>query len=861
MKTEDIQDALQTRFLAALPDDARRRLIFWQDADREFEEVFDEMVLPPGTEKIKLSGCNNFAVKKRLLHDEPDRNFLIYVPFREDRPQDDWLLDVVLYSEVYRADRVSMLMQELKMKDDPSLREAVKMYGAFFRNRDRTEKLSRLMPDCRNVRLLHLAVMAVLTGADEPSPQSVLRAVLESDDPSADAIPEPIRKFGSVDAFGVMVHRYTGLMPEGHTLADLATHVVLNAMAHQVHPEALRGLEEHLSGADAASFCYSLVHEWRLLGDRDLLWAWCREAEALFRLPSRFDKTETSVLLKTDIFPAVHESLLKRFLADAASGAVLPDRIREALESMRSAGWSYRFRDYEDCLRSLADLEEAYKSLASSVYPSSPVEIWQWYTKQAYLADSHYRHFHEAYARALRAECDDPAEALKKAADYVEGVYANGFLKSLNDCWLSAVSAPLASAGFVPEVTRQRDFYGYRVGSLLQQKVRAFVIISDALRYETAAELRDELSKESGEVTLDSALAEFPSVTKFGMAALLPGKSLEVNEKLEVLRDGLPTLSTPDRERVLCAAHPESVAMSYEEVLNMKQEERRQRISGKDVVYIYHNSIDATGDKSATEKSVFEACKRAIAELKTLVRTIVNSMKGSHILITADHGFLYTFSPLSEGNKVGRDVIAGNLLELGRRYALASAGASAEFLLPVCLQQQLDGVPLCGFAPQDVTRIKKAGGGENYVHGGISLQEMVIPVLSFKKISKNSKRYVEALPVSLKLLSECHKVCNLIFSLDFLQEQPVGDKCTACKYSVYMTDAQGKVISDRKSILADRTSLDASERTFRVSMSLIPDNYDNRQRYKLVIENGTDTPESIEFQIDNAFSGDFGFDL
>jgi hypothetical protein len=52
------------------------------------------------------------------------------------------------------------------------------------------------------------------------------------------------------------------------------------------------------------------------------------------------------------------------------------------------------------------------------------------------------------------------------------------------------------------------------------------VIISDALRYEVAAELCDTITRTTkGTAKLDAVQAVFPSITKFGMAALIPGES------------------------------------------------------------------------------------------------------------------------------------------------------------------------------------------------------------------------------------------------------------------------------------------------------------------------------------------------
>ena len=165
-----------------------------------------------------------------------------------------------------------------------------------------------------------------------------------------------------------------------------------------------------------------------------------------------------------------------------------------------------------------------------------------------------------------------------------------------------------------------------------------------------------------------------------------------------------------------------------------------------------------------------------------------------------------------------------------------------------------------GYAPQDTIRMKVQGGGENYVHGGISLQELVVPVIAFKNLRTSNKNYVEVKNAELKLLSESRKISNLIFSLEFHQRQPVGDKIQPCTYSIYMTDDEGVVISDRQTVIADKTSDNAADRVFRVRFNLKAGTYDKKKVYRLVIANEIDV-EEIEFHIDIAFADDFGFDL
>lgn len=174
----------------------------------------------------------------------------------------------------------------------------------------------------------------------------------------------------------------------------------------------------------------------------------------------------------------------------------------------------------------------------------------------------------------------------------------------------------------------------------------------------------------------------FPSITKFGMAALLPHKELTVapaGSGLAVLADGQST-EAPNRDAVLKAANPKSVALKATDIIAMKRSERSAKVRGMDVVYIYHDTIDAASHTD--DKKVFPACEEAIAELKNLVRIIVNEFTGTSILLTADHGFLYTMKPLTEDSKAGSGLQKDQVIEQARRYVITTPDAESDHLLP-----------------------------------------------------------------------------------------------------------------------------------------------------------------------------------
>ena len=143
MSNERVQFNLTERFAAPLPEFYRRRIIFWKDEDREFEKDVDELNLE-GVKIIKLTGTNNFAVKKLLLHDDLESDYLVYCPITYTSDEDNWLQDIEYYSETFRADFISMQMDELNIAPSAAMRKTVKLYAKFFDSKERIQKLRRM---------------------------------------------------------------------------------------------------------------------------------------------------------------------------------------------------------------------------------------------------------------------------------------------------------------------------------------------------------------------------------------------------------------------------------------------------------------------------------------------------------------------------------------------------------------------------------------------------------------------------------------------------------------------------------------------------------------------------------------------
>jgi hypothetical protein len=201
----------------------------------------------------------------------------------------------------------------------------------------------------------------------------------------------------------------------------------------------------------------------------------------------------------------------------------------------------------------------------------------------------------------------------------------------------------------------------------------------------------------------------------------------------------------------------------------------------------------------------------------------------------------------------------GHIVELDRRYIITDSDTDSDYLLKLPMNTWNSNHS--GFAPRDAIRIKKQGGGSNYVHGGISLQECVVPVVEYKNIRASAKAFVETKKATIQLLSQSRKISNSIFSLDFYQPEQVGGKIAPATYEVYMADGVGQLISDRHKIIADRTGENGADRVQRARFTLKSMQFEKNESYFLMIvdKDTGNVLERIPFFIDIAFVSDFDF--
>ena len=857
MANIDIKQNIQSKFKQPLADFYKRRIVFWKDSEKEFESSVDEMNLE-NVKIIKLTNNNSFSVKKQLLIDEPETSFLVYDTSSFDDPKDNWMWDIELYSESFRADYISTLLEEMDIAQHPSLRNAVKEYSEFFDNKGRKSAYKQICASTGDLKTLHSGILSVLTNSKTLDIHEVLLQLIKKGFKEEDnEFYQNIVKFGNAEVFWKIVNRYTGYT--GTSLNELVKSVLITALAQTIDPEEIKKYYSQYLSEENISNCYDIVNEWYSSADATFVKKMIIDVgRELQIVPVMLNKLTIPQIAGSDIFPHINGNLVTKLLTEIRNDIIRTEEDIDLIERRRSMRWYKEYLNYFEGIYYIAKMQGIYQKYQNVFHMISSADVWRQYSQNLYLFDTYYRKFHYYFQESQKHTNVHVDDDFKECADYIENLYTNWYLKNLSDNWISSAGEELARYGKILCAESQMNFYDQNVEQNLGKKI-IFVIISDSMRYEVGRELYNQLSQNTrGSVKITSALSVFPTVTEFGMAALLPGRKV-IRDDGMITSYGIDTNTTEKRQDILKAKCPESIAITYEDFQKMKQSERKEFIKGMKVVYIYHNDIDARGDKAISEKQVFDACNETIDKLNNLVQVITSLRGSSYIVITADHGFMYNYKPIAETNKFSKTDLSG-VNRAGRRYIVGDSSTSSPYLQSVKLLINNKNDAYIGLAPKDIVRIKMTGGGENYVHGGISLQEMMIPVITCDNVKADSEKHTNEY-AKIQLVGDSRKISNSIFTLNFYQKDIVGGNIVPATYEVYMVNATGKPVSDVKTVVADKEDKDSSNRQFKVRMNLKPIQFSKTELYYLMImdKDSGKLLERIEYKINITFTNDFDF--
>ncbi|MEI7526886.1 MAG: BREX-1 system phosphatase PglZ type A, partial [Mariniphaga sp.] len=577
---------------------------------------------------------------------------------------------------------------------------------------------------------------------------------------------------------------------------------------------------------------------------------WSKMLEADLGIENSIQKEEASNLLEADTFAAIDKKIILDLKNHILKETLPNNFIQEWIIKRRTKFFFSEFSFIYDALSNAASLLDEIRK--SNLNISNPAEGFNKYSKSLYLIDRLYRKY------IYSSEQAEHQNILKDLTNRIEKAYENSFLLKLNDNWQALVDN--MQIWKIEKVIDQTQFHQRWVQPFFKKDTRVFVIISDGLRYESATELREKiLQQDYYTADLTPVLSSLPSYTQIGMAAMLPHKQISFNNKNDIVFvDGVSSQGTLNRSKILQSFDQRSIAISAEDFLKMKANpDGREFIKPYNAIYIYNNSIDKTGDEKATESKVFEATETEFDYLIKIIKQVSN-MNGNNMIITADHGYLYQHNRLDESDftnfttsgetyKISRRFIIGQNLSTNasvKKWKGSQVGFSDETEILI---------------PKSINRLRIQGAGSRYVHGGSSLQEIVLPVLEI-----NKARIRDIAVVEIDISAPSYNITSNSFGVSFYQKQPVGEKMMPRDLRVGFYTSGGQLISDITNLKFDSRDNDAAAREQRKTFLFTSDasKLNGQDVFLILEENVEDTThfktyKTITFRMLIAFSSEF----
>jgi len=854
---------------------ATHRLLFWNDADGEFESAVGSLELE-GVTLIRVDQQSALQVKVQI-EKSPASRWLLYCAKPEPEPHQDWLLDLRVQGKAFYADSTSILLEDLGLTSQ-TLRGYLKERSKFLRAKDRVERLKRLIMSNDQAEDLDRKMLAVLVRADQPELFSILlklfSAMVIDDEVSFDQTSKSWQEIQSNDlepAFWALVKQEMGYAESDPSLRDLLFRILVSDFSRSlsaVTPEQVKHflLPEKSLAANASVF----AGRWRSdLGHYATYDLTSSAVAKELNLSNVLGSLKAEDIVESMTFEETERRIIKDLKDRILAGAgAIQENVMALIARRRDGHWANRLLvESSDVTKALvacydaievaADFFQLKTAYGDGFSFSSTEAAYEAYQTHIFRFDQLYRRFNRA------ADLVEPMgwAVLQELRSKIENIYSGWYIPQLGSAWAKIIEGEggLLSIWKIPGVSNQQDFYARRVLPLSDGgSKRIYVIISDALRYEVAEELAQAINSKSRlKAKLDSQLGVLPSYTTLGMASLLPHDTLayKLNSNLEVLADGQSVATIEQRNAYL--ARFEGAAIKHEDLLGLGKEKGREFVRDKKLIYVYHDRIDLIGDKQGSETKTFEAVTDTITELTQLVSFIINSLNGANVLLTADHGFVYQESPLEGADKSALDDKPDGVLKAKKRYVLGQAIGTNEKAWCGTTRITAGTTPdgsLDFWVPKGASRFHFAGGAR-FVHGSAMPQEIVVPVIS---IYEDESGKAKTRQVAISLLGASNKVVNNTQRFEFIQTDPVSERVLTRTVLVSLRDGDA-LISNEQSLTFESSSQMLDERKRSLFLTVLAGNYDRNKDYFLIARDAHTKVEVLRhpLRIDLAFTNDF----
>lgn len=823
--------------------DPIRNIVLWIDEYKDFENTFEEIEIE-NVEKIYLSKENRLETKYKLFYENKNTNYLLYSDF--DVEADDFVADIKIHSKIFRADKISLILKDLGISfDSTDIYSVIRNNRQFFGSK-RIENLKSYNLNYNILDNLYLGMMYALVDLKLPDTEDMIIKILSSDLEENEYY-NKIINYIEEEVFWELLKRMFGYSGE-HTLIKFVAYLFINALANDFDINKLSKYKNYIN-ENYIPQIYVFLDHWKNRNSFSFEEV-SKRIDSFLEIENFFDHSDLELLKNVYLFECVDKLIIIKIYNLLRSNVYKFDEFKDIINKRQSSMWNEKYGQYYKMLYyyiEMVSFKELYKN---SSFLSDFEEGIKRYSEDLYRMDYYYRKFYYLFDNNFQITF------IRNIAKDVENLYVNWFIPKLDESWVK----PLRNKEYYWEfygIKEQRNFYSENSGEF--DKVKSVVIISDALRFEVAKELEEKLNESfRSETKLNTRVSSIPSITSIGMASLLPNHdNIRIEDDGSVFIGNMQTSDIAKRNDILKNEKENSVAIKYRDFMSMDLEEQKDFKKQYDLIYIYHNSIDSTGDNAASEDRVFSACQEAINEIYNLSRSLKN-IGFTNIIITSDHGFLYQRSDMESYEKLPREKI--DYISYKRRYFITRKDISNNNYLSFKLDFLSD-QDIYAYFPKGNIRFNTQGLGSHFVHGGLSLQEIIIPELIFKPVKstrKDSDKY-ESKNSELSLLGDSRKITNSFFTLNFYQQEPVGKKVYPSEFEIYLVDSQDKIVSNLVKIVANSTDTSNNGRIYSERFNLKNENFNKSKDYFLVLKNTTtNTEKRYNFTIDILINDEFG---
>ncbi|MAX38819.1 MAG: hypothetical protein CME33_19860 [Gimesia sp.] len=747
-------------------------LVVWYDPEKAYDAAVAELTLPNTT--VAHYEGSFLQLRKEidhLLNDGQPPRLVVYVPVEREKT----------YSALIELDCAGIVMQPRQQPPACNTRLSVLARNALkpILGEDQVGEIERQV-ESGKLSLADLNSLAeqgidISTGVlklifDSANPQEVALAFLHSD--------QHDEEVGKKDAQKELRHllqiSFDIELPAADALSNwrlqLSRHVLLTDLLTVLNkqvPVSLSSVPVANSngGIDA---CIRLARTWR--NDREVRDSYVTVANKVEQ-ELGLDQLEFPVepLTENETFPCIERALLIHVESELLKSAT--SDLLELAEYRLSRFWAdvvpaiqARWALISSSAEVLVEADRVGKALKNA--PTTVPALVRAYADDDEpwcLLDTHHRHM-ESRKYNFEFAASNDHHGLEKLITKAEQRYTEVGSELAKHFITQFSKAKHPIKGLL----RQRDIFEKQVKPLLGEGKVAYVWV-DALRFEMARELCRLLSDDF-KLEVQPAIGTMPTITEIGMAALLPkahesAKVVSVGGgKLALEIDGKVIKNRKDRVAFLKEhAGVKVFDTKLDDLLPKPAKKVRDGIQNADLILITSQEIDELGEADNMSQARLQI-DGVLSHLRRGVRILADQGIKTIVLV-ADHGHLFA-DEIGEDMKI--EAPGGKAEDLHRRVWVGSGGTSEPSYLRTSLTSLGIESEFDIATPWTFAVFKSKGGGRAYFHGGLSPQELIVPVVVLHSTAKPS---VQTTGIQWTLTPGTAKLTTRFFSVQIAGSQ------------------------------------------------------------------------------------------